>query len=195
MRFATISTVTVAAAFCAATAFAGQHGHAAAPPMHAPHPAPTPHTTAAAPPHGHAGTHPTPPPKPGSAKPAHPGTTTNPRTTATSSPIADKIESHPQLASRLTALLPPGTTLQQAAAGFRNQGQFIAALHVSHNLGIPFADLKREIVTNHDSLGQAIHKLRPGVDAKAGAKQGETEAKRDRKADRRHDDRDDKKGR
>src|SRR6185436_10792187 len=30
----------------------------------------------------------------------------------------------------------------QASLGFKNQGQFIAALHVSRNLGIPFADLK-----------------------------------------------------
>ncbi len=33
-------------------------------------------------------------------------------------------------------------TLNQASKGFKNQGQFIAALHVSQNLGIPFADLK-----------------------------------------------------
>jgi hypothetical protein len=33
-------------------------------------------------------------------------------------------------------------TLNEASKGFKNQGQFIAALHVSQNLGIPFADLK-----------------------------------------------------
>jgi len=33
-------------------------------------------------------------------------------------------------------------SLNQASKGFKNQGQFIAALHVSQNLGIPFADLK-----------------------------------------------------
>ena len=31
---------------------------------------------------------------------------------------------------------------QRASSGFRNQGQFIAAVHVSQNLGIPFADLR-----------------------------------------------------
>jgi hypothetical protein len=33
-------------------------------------------------------------------------------------------------------------TLNQASEGFKNQGQFIAALHVSQNLNIPFKDLK-----------------------------------------------------
>jgi hypothetical protein len=39
-------------------------------------------------------------------------------------------------------MLPAGMTLNEASKGFKNQGQFIAALHVSQNLGIPFADLK-----------------------------------------------------
>jgi len=39
-------------------------------------------------------------------------------------------------------MLPKGMTLNEASKGFKNQGQFIAALHVSQNLGIPFADLK-----------------------------------------------------
>ncbi len=89
-------------------------------------------------------------------------------------------------------MLPKGITLNEASKGFKNQGQFIAALHVSQNLGIPFADLKAEMTgirpvpkpTNDDrwrdgssttmsttdstqllSLGQAIHKLRPRADA------------------------------
>lgn len=83
-------------------------------------------------------------------------------------------------------------TLNQASLGFKNQGQFLAALHVSRNLGIPFADLKtamtgvRPATTGTTSgttagttggttagatasptplsLGQAIHKLRPSAD-------------------------------
>ena len=38
--------------------------------------------------------------------------------------------------------LPVGTTIQDVAGGFKNWGQFVAAVHVSNNLGIPFADLK-----------------------------------------------------
>jgi hypothetical protein len=83
--------------------------------------------------------------KPGRATEVSPGSTQNPR-----------------LASRVGTLLPEGMTLQSASEGFRNQGQFIAALHVSRNLGIPFAQLKAQILTGR-SLGQAIADLRPAL--------------------------------
>jgi hypothetical protein len=67
------------------------------------------------------------------------GTTT---TTTRLNPIAAKIASKPSLNSKVGSLLPQGMSLNQASKGFKNQGQFIAALHVSQNLGIPFADLK-----------------------------------------------------
>ncbi len=76
------------------------------------------------------------------------GTTSKPAavttTTATTppNPIAQKISSKPNLSTKVQAMLPQGMTLDQASLGFKNQGQFIAALHVSQNLGIPFADLK-----------------------------------------------------
>jgi len=38
-------------------------------------------------------------------------------------------------------------TLDRASIGYKNQGQFIAALHVSQNLGIPFTELKSHMVT------------------------------------------------
>ena len=107
-----------------------------------------------------------------------------PKTAPTASainPVAAKISTMPGLTAKITALLPPNTTLDAASAGFRNQGQFIAALHVSHNLGIPFADLKSNMVTRHMSLGQSIHALSTTVDAKHEAKKGETEATRDLK--------------
>jgi hypothetical protein len=67
---------------------------------------------------------------------------------------------NPQLRSRLEAMLPSGVTLEQAAEGFRNQGQFIAALQQSHNHGISFADLKANMTGDNPlSLGEAMHKL------------------------------------
>jgi hypothetical protein len=46
-------------------------------------------------------------------------------------------------------------TLDQASLGFKNQGQFIAALHVSQNLGISFTELKSHMVTvTPGTLGQ-----------------------------------------
>jgi len=78
--------------------------------------------------------------------------------------VGTSIASDSKLSARLTALLPPGMTLTQAAAGFKNQGQFIAALEASKNLGIPFADLQ-DRVTAGESLGAAIHGLKPAMSA------------------------------
>jgi hypothetical protein len=97
--------------------------------------------------------------------------------------VSQRIDRNPQLASRLEALLPAGMTLDQAAAGFKTQGQFIAALHVAHNLNISFVDLKTDMTgTNHDSLGQAIHALKPTADASAEVKKADREADADLKA-------------
>jgi hypothetical protein len=96
-----------------------------------------------------------------------------------------------QLSSKLGSLLPAGTDLQTAAGGFRNLGQFVAAVHVSHNLGIPFDQLKCTELATVDAcpgmtvpskgshLGQAIQTLKPtmsSTDSKAAAKQSEKEA-------------------
>jgi hypothetical protein len=59
-------------------------------------------------------------------------------------------------------LLPEGTRPRDAFAGFRNEGQFLAALHASKNLNIPFDQLKAQMTGDDGvSLGRAIHKLRP----------------------------------
>jgi hypothetical protein len=87
-----------------------------------------------------------------------------------------------QLSERLATLLPAGTNVQDAAAGFKNLGQFVAAVHVSKNLGIPFEDLKTR-VTGPEAvkLGKAIKELKPEVDATAEAKKAEKQAKQDLK--------------
>jgi hypothetical protein len=93
-----------------------------------------------------------------------------------------RLASNPNLSSRLQALLPPNTTLADAAMGFKNQGQFIAALHVSHNLGIDFNALKMDMLTSHDSLGTAIKALRPDLSTqtvKTDVKDAERQAKND----------------
>src|SRR5258708_3714949 len=66
--------------------------------------------------------------------------------------VSTKVANNPAIVERVQPLLPAGVTLSSAAAGFRNQGQFLAALHVSRNLGIPFSQLKAEMTsTRHDS--------------------------------------------
>jgi hypothetical protein len=100
-------------------------------------------------------------------------------------PFADRIAANAALVARLTPLLPPNMTLADAAKGFKNEGQFIAALHVAKNLGISFTDLKAEMTgPEHDSLGQAIHDLKPAADAKSEAKTAEHEAHSDISATR-----------
>jgi hypothetical protein len=85
-----------------------------------------------------------------------------------------------KLASKLQSLLPAGTDLQQAAQGFKNLGQFVAAVHVSHNLGIPFDELKAKMIgPPSESLGKAIHSLKPEVNQKQETRTGERQAKDD----------------
>jgi hypothetical protein len=94
--------------------------------------------------------------------------------------ISQKLASNTKLAGKLQGLLPPGTNLQTAASGFKNLGQFVAAVHVSHNLGIPFDQLKAKMVgPPSESLGKSIHDLKPTADAKAETKKAESEAHQD----------------
>jgi hypothetical protein len=69
--------------------------------------------------------------------------------------------------ARLTGMLPDGMTLDQATTGFRNQGQFIAALNASRNQGVPFADLQQAMTVDGLSLGQAVKQLRNAPPAPA----------------------------
>jgi len=119
---------------------------------------------------------------------AHPATVAHPAKSAahpTPVPVPQRIAANPALVARLQPLLPSGMTIATAATGFKNLGQFIAALHVSHNLNIPFAQLKAEMTgSDHDTLGQAIHELRPTANAKAAAVTAEHQARADINATR-----------
>jgi hypothetical protein len=185
--------VGVAAAMClvGAPALADpQHGHPAAPQPHVTRPpsgAPTTSTTSTK----------TTPPRmttPASGTATKTTTTTSgtaaKTTKATSgatahapivNPIAAKISAKPQLNARITAMLPAHMSLDRASRGFKNQGQFIAALHVSKNLGIPFSALKNDMTRKHMSLGQSIQDLKKSAASTTEAKKGETEAKEDLK--------------
>jgi hypothetical protein len=92
-------------------------------------------------------------------------------------PVQEKLKKNTNLATKLTARLPAGTDLMAAAAGFRNLGQFVAAVNVSNNLGIPFADLKTRMVTDGKSLGQAIQALKPVASPTVEAQHAEYDAR------------------
>ena len=111
----------------------------------------------------------------------------------------DLLSQNTKLASNLQTLLPSGTDLQTAAQGFKNLGQFVAAVHVSHNLAIPFDCLKADMTDTAPastatcpagtgtgskslSLGASVEALKPTMsksDAQSAAKTAEQQAKAD----------------
>ena len=95
--------------------------------------------------------------------------------------IVEHIDSNPQLKARVQRLLPPQMSLNDAITGFRNQGQFIATLHVSNNLNMPFVQLKSKVTGDHPMpLGKAIRELWPNLTEKQAtdvAKTAEKQAK------------------
>jgi hypothetical protein len=83
--------------------------------------------------------------------------------------------------ARLQPMLPVDMPIEAAAEGFKNRGQFIAALQVSKNLGIPFEDLKLRMTgPEPQSLGRAIQDLRPAMtsdEAKLAVRTAEQQAR------------------
>jgi len=94
--------------------------------------------------------------------------------------VADQLTRNTNLLSRLQSLFPDGTDLPKEAGSFRNLGQFVAAAHVSHNLDIPWTDLKAKVTGDHPvSLGKAIEDLKPDANATSEAGKAEKEADTD----------------
>jgi hypothetical protein len=77
------------------------------------------------------------------------------------SPAQQALYSNTVLADTLRVRLPQGTDMLAAAGGFRRLELFVATVHASNNLVIPFFELKRRIVNDGMTLGQAIQDIRP----------------------------------
>jgi hypothetical protein len=107
----------------------------------------------------------------------------NPTMAAPPANVSARVAANPVLTTKVQPLLPAGMTLQTASAGFKNQGQFLAALHVSKNLNIPFSQLQTDMTgASHDSLGKAIQDLRPNLSdqtVKSNVKLAHMQAKQD----------------
>jgi hypothetical protein len=111
--------------------------------------------------------------------------------------LTDRFQNDSAFATKIKNLLGPNTTeaqLQAAMMGFKNGGQFTAAMHVSKNLGIPFDELKAKmtgvstnqagqtVTTAPMSLGKAIQQLKPTLtpdQANDAAKTAEKQASAD----------------
>jgi len=89
-------------------------------------------------------------------------TTSSPSAPTSASPnaISTRLAANPEQLARIKPMLPAGMTLEQATAGFRNQGQFLAALNASRDNGIDFADVQKAMTVDGLSLGQATRQLR-----------------------------------
>jgi hypothetical protein len=88
----------------------------------------------------------------------------------------ERFQNDQAFATKIKNLLGPNTTdaqVLQAEMGFTSRGKFMSTIHVAHNLGIPFDQLKAKITgvsTNQAgqtvttapmSLGKAIQELKP----------------------------------
>src|SRR5579875_2479253 len=96
----------------------------------------------------------------GNAPAARGGSQTTGSAARTGKTVDQLLAQNTKLSEQLQNLLGPGVNLQQAASGFKNLGQFVAAVHVSKNLNIPFDQLKAEMLKT-GSLGKAIKTLDP----------------------------------
>jgi hypothetical protein len=78
--------------------------------------------------------------------------------------VQERLQKNTKLAERLEGRLPKGTDLMEAADGFKNLGQFVAAVNVSSNLRLDFEKLKTAMVDDGRSLGQAIQHVKTDVE-------------------------------
>jgi hypothetical protein len=92
------------------------------------------------------------------------------------SPVQKELQRNLVLADGLRNRLPAGTDLNAAAGGFRRLELFVATVHASNNMDIPFSELKRRIVNDGMTLGQAIQDVRPRSRYWAEAQRAEDEA-------------------
>jgi hypothetical protein len=107
------------------------------------------------------------------------------------------LDQNTQLAKKLSSFFPTGTDLTAEASGFKNLGQFVAAVHVSHNMKIPFTELKCTELgttkaaslgmtcptsvtnTNGMSLGKAIQTIQPHANSQDAVQTANQETKKD----------------
>lgn len=109
---------------------------------------------------------------------------------------AQQLESNPKLSAKVQNLLGKDVDVIEAANGFRNLGQFVAAVHVSHNMGFSLEDFSKlkgymtgantgpsstsaASSSSPMSLGQAVKKIRNTADVDTQVTTAQTQANQD----------------
>jgi hypothetical protein len=83
------------------------------------------------------------------------------RPRVTQSVVQQELQRNSILREAIRVRLPEGANLNAAAGGFRRLELFVATVNASNNVGISFFELKRRIVNDGMTLGQAIQDMRP----------------------------------
>jgi len=87
--------------------------------------------------------------------------------------------SAPELHARIKPVLARGTKLTLAAEGFTSAEQFATLAHAARNTQVPFILLKHRVLTEGQSLEEAIRASKPDIDAKVEALRAKGEARAD----------------
>lgn len=87
--------------------------------------------------------------------------------------------SAPELHDRMKPVLARGTKIPMAVAGFNDAEQFATIAHAARNTQVPFILLKHRVLSEGQSLEQAIRASKPDIDAAIEVKRARAEAKND----------------
>lgn len=93
--------------------------------------------------------------------------------------LAAMSSASPVLHERLKPVLNRGAKMELAAQGFRDAEQFATVAHAARNTEVPFMVLKHRVLTEKQSLAEAIAASKPNLDAKREAARARTAARED----------------
>ena len=87
--------------------------------------------------------------------------------------------SAPELHDRMKTVLARGTKIPLAVEGFKDAEQFATIAHAARNTQVPFILLKHRVLTEGQSLEQAIRASKPDLDAATEVARARAEARND----------------
>ena len=99
-----------------------------------------------------------------------------PKPRMTHSAVQQDLQRNAIVREAVRVRLSEGTDVGAAAGGFRRLELFVATVNASSNLAIPFSELKRRIVGDGMTLGQAIQDIRPASKYWSEARRAEDDA-------------------